>query len=183
MILRLTGLVVAVLALPARAQDSTWTAAQTSAWAAVQARWQAWQDDDLPGYLAHHDSTWHRWALRSSGLEGMGDIEPFWGQVKEGEETVAFRLDPVSVEVYGDGAFAAVHYVADETVRLLRERVTRDGRTLPVGHETHIPIRFSDFLVWEDGAWRTVGGYRDGSCALFRAFGTLCSEDGVPASQ
>ena len=157
--------------LPARAQDSTWTPAQESVWEAVQARWQAWQDDDFDAYLDAHHDTWHRWSLRSEALEDRGDIETFWHRAKEFEQTVAFVLDPVAVEVYDDGRFAAVHYVADETVRLLRERVNRDGRTLPVGHETHIPIRFSEFYVWEDGDWRFVGGYRDGSCALFRGLG------------
>ena len=157
--------------LPARAQDSTWTPAQESVWEAVQARWQAWQDDDFDAYLAAHHNTWHRWALRSEELEDREAVETFWQRAKEFQETIAFVLDPVAVEIYGDGQFAALHYVADETVRLLRERVNREGRTIPAGDETHILIRFSDFYVLEGEDWLFVGGYRDGNCALFRGFG------------
>jgi hypothetical protein len=66
--------------------------------------------------------------------------------------------------------------VAYETVRLRKERKTRDGRIVPAGHETHFPIRFSDFYVRESGEWRFTGGYREGNCSLFLGFGVLCAE-------
>ncbi len=171
------GLVLLFAATPSvQAQEPGWSPAQASVWAAVQARWQAWQDDDLDAYLAGHHARWHRWAMRSKTLENRSDIEGFWTRVKRSEDTVAFDLKPVAVETYGGGRFAAVHYVVDETVRLRRARVNRQGRTLAVGHETHIPIRFSDFYVLDNGTWLFVGGYRDGGCALFRGFGTLCGK-------
>ena len=68
-----------------------------------------------------------------------------------------------------------MHYVAHETVRRLQERTAPDGRVIPVGNETEIPIRFSDFMVREGDAWFYVGGYRDGSCALFKGFSRLCN--------
>ena len=177
--IRLTLFALAFLlttSLWGQTQESTWSSAQHSVWDAVQARWQAWQDDDFESYLAAHHETWHRWALRSNALEGREEVEIFWRTSKGLEETVAFDLKPAAVEIYGDGKFAAVHYVADETVRLRKERVNREGLKLPLGHETHIPIRFSDFYVHEQGTWLFIGGYRDGNCALFRGFGTLCRE-------
>ena len=168
--------ILLIASLSGHARDSTWSPDEESVWNAVQARWQAWEDDDYEAYLAAHHGTWHRWSLRSEGLEDLEDAETFWHASKGFEETVAFNLTPSAVQIYGDGQFAAVHYIADETVRLRKERVNREGRTLPVGHEARIPIRFSDFYVRENGKWLFIGGYRDGSCALFRGFGTLCRE-------
>lgn len=137
-------------------------------------RRQAWLDDDLDAYLAIHHNTWHCWSLRSDNLEYRNDISSIWHQAKKNERTLAFDLTPISVDIYGDGRFAAVHYVANETVRRLRERTAPDGRIIPVGNETEIPIRFSDLKVREGDTWYYIGGYRDGSCALFKGFGRLC---------
>jgi len=145
-------------------------------WSAVNARWQAWLDDDLDAYLAIHDDSWHRWALRSPNLENLEDIRAFWERAKENERTLAFELTPISIELYGDGQFAAVHYLAAETVRRLRERTAPDGRVIPVGNETLISIRISDFMVRDGGEWLFIGGYRDGSCSLFKGFGRVCGE-------
>ena len=62
----------------------------------------------------------------------------------------------------------------EERIRLLKERTTPDGRVNPVGKENVLEIRFSDFLVSSDGQWLVIGGYRDGSCALFHGFGRAC---------
>ncbi len=158
------------------AQQKDLSPVQRSAWSAVKERWQAWQDNDLDAYMSKHHSTWHRWALRTKDLEDRDDIRSFWKSVKKSEETVGFELESPVIEIYNDGKLAAVHYIADETIRLLQKRTTRDGRSLPIGHESHIRIRFSDFLVLEDEKWNLIGGYRDGNCALFRGFGTLCKE-------
>lgn len=179
MTIRRIACLMVLLALaggPVEARDSRWSADQTSVWNEVQARWQAWQHDDFDAYLAAHHETWHRWAPRSEGLENKDDVEGFWQRAKAQEETVAFTLKPAAIETYDSGRLAAVHYVADETVRLRKARQTRDGRVIPVGQETHIPIRFSDFYVREGGEWRFIGGYRDGNCSLFRGFGVLCAE-------
>lgn len=145
-------------------------------WSAVNARWQAWLEDDFDAYLAIHDDSWHRWALHSPALENLEDIKSFWERAKKNEQTLAFELTPISIELYGEGRFAAVHYVARETVRRLRQRTAPDGRVIPVGNETLISIRFSDFMVRGGDDWLYVGGYRDGSCALFKGFGRVCVE-------
>lgn len=177
-------LVLALLACaciaPAHAQDSTWTEAQRSAWTTVNARWQAWLDDDLAAYRAIHHDRWRRWAIRTDALDDTAAIAPFWTRAKANERTVSHELTPVAVEIFGDGRVAAVHYVAQERVRRLRERTAPDGRVIPVGNETVIPIRFSDFLVKEGDRWLWVGGYRDGACSLFKGFGTICTNPAAP---
>jgi len=37
-----------------------------------------------------------------------------------------------------------------------------------------VAIALADFDVLEGESWLVVGGCRDGSCELFRAFGQLC---------
>lgn len=160
--------------VPTNEPDLALTPEQQVVWETVHARWQAWLDDDLDAYLAIHHNSWHRWSLRSDSLEHRDDISSFWHQAKNNERTLAFDLTPISVDIYGDSRFAAVHYVAYETVRRLRERTAPDGRIIPVGNETEISIRFSDFMIREGDTWYYIGGYRDGSCALFKGFGRLC---------
>ena len=148
-----------------------WSSAQKDVWKAVNARWQAWTDDDLEKYLAFHHQDWHRFALPTDDLEDKNGLQEFWKRAKQSEKTLSFTLDPVEVKIYGKGQFAAVHYTVDEKIKTLKERITADGRKIPVGNEKVIPIRFSDFLVLEDGRWLYIGGYRDGSCSLFQGFG------------
>jgi hypothetical protein len=170
----MTLLITSINTSEAATPTVNWTLAKASVWDAVQIRWQAWQQNDQVAYMSAHHDAWHRWSLSHSGLEGKSDMAGFWKSAKRSEQTTAFILQPLIINIYGNNQFASVHYVAEEDVRLLEARITREGRVIPAGTETKMSIRFSDYLVLEGDDWQVIGGYRDGSCALFKGFGRLC---------
>ncbi len=143
---------------------------------AVESRWQAWANDDFDGYLSAHHPSWRRWSSSHSSLEDIDDIPAFWQKAKEMEATLSFEIIPTSIEIFDDGRSAAIHYIAHEKIRLLKDRTIPGGRVNPAGKENVIRIRFSDFMVNSEGTWLLLGGYKDGNCALFRGFGRTCEE-------
>jgi len=157
------------------AQSKNFSKEQRAVLQAVEGRWSDWKNDNLEGFLARHSPAWRRWSLRQNKLETRKDMEGFWQRAKSFEKTVSFEIQPIAIEIYGDGRFATAHFIALESVEFIKDRPTRTGENVPKDTKADLKLRFSDFLVKENGKWLVVGAYRDGSCAISSEFGRECT--------
>lgn len=174
-------LTIFLLTLTVHAQSKKLSAAQISVFRIVEQRWSDWKNDDLEDYLAKHAPNWRRWSLRENKIDTKDDVRSFWQRAKSFEKTTSFELQPIDIQIYGNGRFAAVHYIALESVEFIKDRPTRSGEKVLKGTRSDLKLRFSDFLVLDKGHWLLVGSYRDGSCAISPEFGRECSEPTEPS--
>lgn len=111
----------------------------------------------------------------------VADLDDLWEEFTRNEEYTGVRLEPVAIDLFGEGRFAAAHYVAHAHVRWIGEAFTAaSGRRVQAGDEATIPVRWSDFLVKEGGKWLYVGGYRDGNCGLWPGYNRPCTPSPEP---
>ena len=150
-------------AVQAGAQDLT--AAQREVWQRVESRWQAWQEGDFAQMLNYYHARFHRWNVGAASLGGRDALLARWHRQRTLETVISHTLEPRAIDVFGN--FAAVHYISRETVRFTAEAPpVLEGR-VKAGETFEWPIRWSDYLVKEEGRWLFIGGSRDGSCAIF----------------
>lgn len=145
-------LVPALFATGAAAQAPDTTPVQAEVWAVVEQVWQLTADKRLDDALAHYHPAWHRWGYSVPDLWDRDHLSAFLRASNDGIEA-RFEIRPELIQLHGDAALvhyvAAVHFHEPQSATMV-ERA----------------IRFSDFLVREDGRWQIIGGYRDDQCAL-----------------
>jgi uncharacterized protein (TIGR02246 family) len=142
-------------------------AAQREVWRAVEARWQAWQAGDLEKMLRLYHPRFHAWNRVSGRLDGHDSLLTRWRSALQSESILAVKLEPVVVEVFGD--VAAAYYVSRETVKPAPAAPARPSAT----DSTTVSIRWSDYLVREDGRWLFVG-YSGTPCSQAEPPGSVC---------
>lgn len=91
-------------------------AAQREVWEAARARFDAWAQNDYDAFQASTHDRWRRWSMRSAGLMEKADYARFWDDFKGAEEIVSFTLEPVAIEIFGDGDVAVIHSHSEETL-------------------------------------------------------------------
>jgi ketosteroid isomerase-like protein len=158
-----------LVALVVLAEDdqSKWSPAQVEVWRTVEARTDAWVQNDYEAYLALHHERWRRFSMITSELLSKDDVARFWKGMKDSEKTHSIELTPIAVEVYADGTAAIAHYVMLEMVEWTAETQRRaSGRLMEKGRKYRVPARFSDVYVKEDDRWLYAGGYRDLTCDI-----------------
>lgn len=176
-----TLLILATAHVVSAQVPQSWTPAQEQVWRSVQARWDAWVAKDFRAFADEHHPDWQRWSFSQPDLMSAADLEALWDEFTRNEEYVGVRLEPIKIDLFADGRFAATHYIAHAHVRWLGEPFTApSGRRVQKGDETTIPVRWSDFLVKEADTWLYVGGYRDGNCGLWPGYNRPCAQDQNP---
>jgi ketosteroid isomerase-like protein len=141
--------------------------AQDEVWRTVEARTDAWVQNDYEAYLSLHHERWRRFSMTTSELSSKDDVARFWQGMKDSEKTHSIKLTPIAVEVYAGGSAAIAHYIMMETVEWTAETQRRaSGRLMEKGRVYRVPARFSDVYVKEGDLWLYVGGYRDLTCDI-----------------
>ncbi|HEX6134802.1 MAG TPA: nuclear transport factor 2 family protein [Longimicrobiales bacterium] len=149
----LAALVLGVcIATEAAAQAPTPAPIQAEVWKVVEQVWQLTGDKRLDDALAHYHAEWHRWGYSVPDLWDRDHLSAFLRASNDGIETRT-EIRPELIQLHGDAAL--VHYVA-----AVRAHEPQSGTMVERA------IRFSDFLVREDGRWQIIGGYRDDQCTL-----------------
>lgn len=139
-------------------------------WQTVEARWRAWQTGDLQKMLTLYHPQFHAWNRVSGRLDDHAALLTRWTNALNSEKIVDVKLEPITVELYGD--FAAAFYVSRETVKQMPATGTGEqGRT--VAEPTVVTIRWSDYLVKVRGRWLFIG-YSGLACSQSEPAGSAC---------
>jgi hypothetical protein len=144
---------------------------QGEVWQTVEARWRAWQSGDLEKMLALCHPRFHAWNRVSGRLDDHNTLRTRWRNALEAERILDVKLEPITVEVYGD--FAAVFYVSRETVKQVSVAGSVEKGTPSVAEPSLVTIRWSDYLVKAGGRWLFVG-YSGVPCSQSEPAGTPC---------
>ena len=132
-------------------------------WKAVEKRFYTWKDNDFEAHMSVYHPDWHRWSLDSRKLMKKGDFTSLWNTMKDNEQAIDRRLEPVDIQFYCDGKMAIVHFISTESYLWIgQEETTPAGEVLGRGSAHTSTMRWSDVMVKEDGKWLYVGGHRDG---------------------
>ena len=145
-------------------------------WQAVEARNQAWVEDDRATYLAIHHPGYARWHRREPRLEERSDVEAFWNRVHDVEQSVSIEVVPERLQFLADGKVAVAHYTIGEVVEY-RVDTQRGPNRFKAGDRAGYRIRFSDIYELRDGRWLYVGGHRDGASLPDRGEISLATEE------
>ncbi|MCH2214910.1 MAG: nuclear transport factor 2 family protein [Flavobacteriales bacterium] len=127
-------------------------------WKAIDDRFAAWKENDLETFLAYYHPDWKRWASRENVLTTKDGITGFWNKMKAEEECLEMETTPICIRLSDDRSSAVAHYTHTEKFTYHGEDMP-DGRTK--GNTFKGTLRWSDFLVNENGKWLVIGGHRD----------------------
>ena len=122
--------------------------------------------------LTYYHPRFHRWNVITANLGGRDRLLEGWQRQRTLETVVSHTLELSTIDMFG--TFAAVHYISRETVGFTAEAPpVLEGRA-KAGETFEWSIRWSDYLVEEEGRWLFIGGARDGSCAIFELAPFTC---------
>ena len=144
---------------------------QREVWQTVEARWRAWQTGDLDKMLALYHPQFHAWNRVSGRLDNHDALRTRWRNALNAERILDVKLEPITVELYGD--FAAAFYVSRETVKQVRVAGSVEKGTPADAEPSIVAIRWSDYLVKAGGRWLFVG-YSGLPCTQSEPAGTAC---------
>jgi hypothetical protein len=127
-------------------------------WNAIEGRFKSWKDNDFDAYMAYHHPEWKKWQSGENKLTTKEGMAQFWEVMKVEEECLEMKIDPVEIKILDGGKSAIAHYTHTETFTYHGEDMP-DGRTK--GNTFTGTLRWSDFMVKENGKWLVIGGHRD----------------------
>ncbi|MDC6406143.1 MULTISPECIES: nuclear transport factor 2 family protein [Maribacter] len=127
-------------------------------WDAIKGRFISWKENDFETYMAYHHPDWKKWESRKNELTTKEGMAKFWEIMKTEEECLEMEVTPIEIEILDSGKSAIAHYTHTETFTYYGED-TPDGLTK--GNTFRGTLRWSDFMVKENGKWLVIGGHRD----------------------
>lgn len=127
-------------------------------WDAIEGRFKSWKDNDFETYMAYHHLDWKKWESRKNELTTKEGMAKFWEIMKAEEECLEMEVTPIEIEILDGGKSAIAHYTHTETFTYYGEDLP-DGPTK--GNTFRGTLRWSDFMVKENGKWLVIGGHRD----------------------
>lgn len=127
-------------------------------WKAIEGRFASWKDNDFETYMAYHHPDWKKWESKKNELTTKEGMAKFWEIMKAEEECLEMEVTPIEIQILDDGKSAIAHYTHAETFTYYGEDMP-DGPTK--GNTFRGTLRWSDFMVKENGKWLVIGGHRD----------------------
>lgn len=127
-------------------------------WEAIEARFITWKENDFEQHMNFYHADWKRWASGRNELITKEDFAQFWDSMKKEEDCLELSLNPEKLEVFNNGKCAIAHYTHTEIFRYHGANMP-DGRS--DGNIYKGTLRWSDFLIRENGRWLVIGGHRD----------------------
>jgi len=127
-------------------------------WKAIEGRFKSWKDNDFETYMSYHHPQFKKWSSGKNHLSNKEEIANFWEIMKSEEECLEMEITPIAIEILDDGKSAIAHYTHTETFTYYGEDMP-DGPTK--GNTFRGTLRWSDFMVNQDGKWLVIGGHRD----------------------
>lgn len=131
-------------------------------WKAVETRFYTWRDNDFEGHMQVYHPEWRRWSLNSRKLMRKDDFTGLWDTMKNDEQVIDMKLEPVEIRFYCNGEMAIAHFISTESFLWTGEaRTNDDGEKVERGNVEKVVMRWSDVMVKENGKWLYAGGHRD----------------------
>lgn len=143
---------------PTSSRELSQDQVEQEVWEAIEGRFQSWKDNDFDTYMAYHHPDWRKWESRKNELSTKEGMAKFWEVMKAEETCLEMEVTPVAIEIMTDGQSAIAHYTHTETFTYHGEDMP-DGRSK--GNTYTGTLRWSDFMVKENGKWLVIGGHRD----------------------
>jgi ketosteroid isomerase-like protein len=130
-------------AVAARAEE--WSAEQKDVWKNVETYWALDMAGDTAGFLAYFHADYKGWNYNNAIPGSKERATKFITHGHKSSKTLVYDLQPVTVRVYGDTAFA--HY--------FWTRVAKDAE----GKEKRESGRWTDILRKQAGKWVMVADH------------------------
>jgi hypothetical protein len=174
-VMKNTGLIAFILLISllsaTRLNAQQLNSSQHEVWQAVEGRWQAWQAGNLEKMITLYHPRFHAWNRVSGRLDGHQALLDRWKTALKSESILDVKLDPIAIEVYGK--FASVFYISHETVKQIAATSDQQTGSAQTIEPSIITIRWSDYLVKENGRWLFVG-YNGVPCPQPDTAGQVC---------
>jgi ketosteroid isomerase-like protein len=138
-------LLAASLSLPLGANAQEWSAQQKEIWKNVEAYWALDAAGDTPGFLAYFHADYRGWGYDSAIPGSKERAKKFLTHMHKASKTLVYDVQPLSVSVQGNVAFA--HYVYT--------RLYKDSE----GKEKREAGRWTDILLKDGNKWVLIGDH------------------------
>ena len=138
-----TSCLILFASMPLLAQE--WSAAQKEVWKNVEAYWALDAAGNTDGFMAYFHADYVGWNTANAMPSGKDVARKFIAHGHKTTKTLVYDVQPVSIKIHGNVAFAHYHYV--QTI------------TDAAGKEKETAGRWTDILMKQADKWVLIGDH------------------------